>query len=94
MAITIISKKKLAFRNPDIAGEEDKFFTVEPGIMVSAPEWVAADPMYKWGKTTGTITAMEHQITVGADPDPALDKKTKAKKADAPAADEKGTEAK
>lgn len=94
MAITIISQKKLAFRNPDAAGEEDKFFTVEPMVMTAAPDWVATDSMYKWAKAAGTITAMEHQITVGADPDPAPDKKAKAKKADAPVPDEKGTDAK
>lgn len=82
MAITIIAKKKLAFRNPDAAGDKDRFFVAEPLVMTAAPDWVAADPMYAWAKASGTLTAMEP------------DKKAKAKKADAPAADEKGTAAK
>lgn len=86
MVITIISKKKLAFRNPDASSDKDRFFTVEPMVMAAAPDWVAMDPMYAWAKETGTITAMG--------PEPAPDKKAKAKKTDAPAPDEKGTDAK
>lgn len=86
MAITIISKKKLAFRNPDASSDKDRFFMVEPLVMAAAPEWVTMDPMYAWAKETGTLTAMG--------PDPAPDKKAKAKKADAPVPDEKGTDAK
>lgn len=86
MAITIISKKKLAFRNPDASSDKDRFFTVEPLVMAAAPDWVAMDPMYAWAKETGTLTAMG--------PEPALDKKAKSKKGDAPAADEKGPVAK
>ncbi len=86
MAITIISKKKLAFRNPDASSEKDRFFMAEPLVMAAAPDWVAMDPMYAWAKETGTLTVMG--------PEPAPDKKAKAKKADAPVADEKGTDAK
>ena len=38
MAITIISKKKLAFRNPDASSDKDRFFTVEPLVMATAPD--------------------------------------------------------
>lgn len=86
MAITIISKKKLAFRNPDASSDKDRFFMVEPLVMAAAPDWVTMDPMYAWAKETGTLTAMG--------PQPAPDKKAKAKKADAPVPDEKGTDAK
>lgn len=57
MSIAIISKKKLAFRNPEKSG--DKFFIVQPLVMTAAPDWVALDPMYAWAKANGTISAME-----------------------------------
>ncbi len=64
MSIAIISKKKLAFRNPD-GGDKDKFFTIDPLVMTAAPDWVAKDPMYAWAKAAGTITAVEPDAAKG-----------------------------
>ncbi|WP_278970255.1 hypothetical protein [Megasphaera elsdenii] len=55
MSIRLISKKKIAFRNPSPTGESDKLLTVEPYKFETLPDWVAKDPMYAWGKADGTI---------------------------------------
>lgn len=55
MSVRLISKKKIAFRNPAPTGEKDKLLTVEPYKFETLPDWVVNDPMYAWAKAAGTI---------------------------------------
>lgn len=58
MAVTILTKKKLGFRNPDPTGEKDRIYTPEVGILESAPDWVTKDPMFQWALASGSISAV------------------------------------
>lgn len=79
MSIRLISKKKIAFRNPSPTGESDKLLTVEPYKFETLPDWVAKDPMYAWAKTDGTIN-VDDDLAENKKDDSAEDKK--AAKAD------------
>lgn len=71
MSVRLISKKKIAFRNPAPTGEKDKLLTVEPYKFETLPDWVVNDPMYAWAKAAGTIDVAD---------DPAENKKASTAK--------------
>lgn len=60
--IKLISKRRLAFRNP----EDGSFATVLPQAFESVPDWAAKDPIFKWGLEDGTIQTVDKTI-VSAD---------------------------
>lgn len=74
MSVRLISKKKIAFRNPAPTGEKDKLLTVEPYKFETLPDWVVNDPMYAWAKTDGTINVAD-DLAENKKDDSAEDKK-------------------
>ena len=58
--ITLIAKKRIAFRNP----ESGEFLPVEPQVLCQLPDWIRKDPMYKWSLDSGVITVVEKPTIV------------------------------
>lgn len=56
--IKLISKRRLAFRNP----ADGTFVTVLPQVFESVPDWAAKDPIFKWGVEDGTIQTVDKTI--------------------------------
>lgn len=70
--IKLISKRRLAFRNP----ADGTFVTVLPQVFESVPDWAAKDPIFRWGVEDGTIQTVDQTLVSGytnpvKDPSPA-----------------------
>lgn len=70
--IKLISKRRLAFRNP----ADGTFVTVLPQVFESVPDWAVKDPIFRWGVEDGTIQTVDQTLVSGytnpvKDPPPA-----------------------
>lgn len=62
--IKLISKRRLAFRNP----EDGSFVAVMPQVFETVPDWAAKDPIFRWGVEDGTIQTVDQKI-IKAEPE-------------------------
>lgn len=62
--IKLISKRRLAFRNP----ADGTFVTVLPQVFETVPDWAAKDPIFQWGVADGTIQTVDQTIVSGHKP--------------------------
>jgi len=61
--INLIAKKTLEFHDPS---DKTIKFLVLPGAFVSAPDWIAKDPLYGWTTKDGTLTVSTTVQSTGA----------------------------
>lgn len=62
--IKLISKRRLAFRNP----ADGTFVTVLPQVFETVPDWAAKDPIFQWGVADGTLQTVDQTIVSGHTP--------------------------